>query len=171
MKLRLRMVVLALLTVLFTVCGGSTSVVAQTNDPPPCPVTKPNGNSPPSQRPSSNFHGTDGLWTVLWLDGTVVFRPGGPGFVLEDGSLLMKKPWWRGVKGKLTIEGRRLDGSAPPLRARIPDGYGDTGFQATAIIFPTEGCWKVTGRAGEANLTFVTLVVKIGDGPRRPRSR
>jgi len=51
----------------------------------------------------------------------------------------------------------------PPLRARIPDGYGDTGFQATALIFPTEGCWEVTGKVGEASRTFVTRVVKVGE--------
>jgi hypothetical protein len=39
---------------------------------------------------------------------------------------------------KLTVLGKRLDASAPPLRADIPEGYGDTGFQATALIFPTE---------------------------------
>lgn len=72
----------------------------------------------------------------------------------------MKYPWWRAVVGKLTIEGRRLDAPAPPLGAWIPDGYGLTGFQATAIIFPTEGCWEVTGKAGEASLTFVMIVVK-----------
>jgi hypothetical protein len=33
-------------------------------------------------------------------------------------------------------------------------------FQASAVTFPTEGCWNVTGRAGEASLTFVTLVLK-----------
>jgi hypothetical protein len=47
----------------------------------------------------------------------------------------------------------------PPLRARIPDGYGDTGFQATALIFPTEGCWEVTGEVGDTRLTFLTPVV------------
>ena len=171
MKRRTERVALVVLTVVFSACGSSTSAAAQTNDPRPCPVTKPNGNTPPGERPSSSFHGDNGLWTALWQDGTVVFRPGGPGFVLEDGSLSMKFPWWRGVKGKLSIEGRRLDRSALPLRARIPGGYGDTGFQATGLIFPTKGCWEVIGRVGEANLTFVILVVKIGDGPRRPRSR
>ena len=52
------------------------------------------------------------------------------------------------------------------LRARIPDGYGDTGFQATALIFPTEGCGEVTGEVGETSLTLVTRVVKVGErGP------
>jgi hypothetical protein len=42
----------------------------------------------------------------------------------------------------------------------VPDGYGATGFQASAVSYPTEGCWEVTGRVGDASLTFVTLVLK-----------
>jgi hypothetical protein len=79
-----------------------------------------------------------------------------------DGALGMKWPWWRGVAGALSIEGRRLDGPAAPLRAQIPDGYGDRGFQVTGLLFPSEGCWEVTGRAGGAALTFVTRVVRTG---------
>jgi hypothetical protein len=101
----------------------------------------------------------------LWPEGTVVFRPGGPGEILPDGSLSMKFGWTRGegLRGKLKIHGRRLDATAPPLRARIPDGYGDTGFQATGLIFPTEGCWEVTGEVGVTSLTFVTRVIKVGE--------
>jgi hypothetical protein len=99
-----------------------------------------------------------------WPNGTVEFRPGGPGFVESDGSRSMKFPWWRAVGGKLTITGRRLDASAPPLRAHIPEGYGDTAFQSTALIFPTEGCWEVTGRVGDVTLTFVTRVIIVGAG-------
>jgi len=33
-------------------------------------------------------------------------------------------------------------------------------MQPTELIFPTEGCWEVTGRVGDASLTFVTLVVR-----------
>ncbi len=119
-----------------------------------CPVTEPNG-SPPRR------YGNGKLWTTLWPEGTVIFRPGGPGFVLDDGSVEMKFPWWREVQGKLTIQGRRLDTPAPPLRADIPDGYGERGFQASGIIFPTEGCWQVTGKVGDTSLTFVTRVIKV----------
>jgi len=129
-----------------------------------CVVTPPNGNTPPGERRSPFHHGNGILWTALWPEGKVVFRPGGPGFVLADGSLSMKFPWWRGVQGNLAIEGRRLDAPAPPLRATIPESYGDTGFQATGIIFPTAGCWRVTGKVGAASLTFVTLVVKLPAG-------
>lgn len=128
---------------------------------PRCEVTVANGNAPPGERPSPTYHGSGGLWTILQREGKIVFRPNGPGFVLPDGSLSWKWPWWRGVQGKLTVEGRRLDAPAPPLRAAIPDGYGDKGFQATALIFPTGGCWEVTGRVGEASLTFHMLVVQV----------
>jgi hypothetical protein len=77
----------------------------------------------------------------------------------------MKFGWTRGVRGRLRIEGRRLDAPASPLRSVIPDGYGEIGFQPTYLVFSTPGCWEVTGRVGDASLTFVTKVVKIGDGP------
>ena len=127
---------------------------------PPCPVTVPNGSTPPGEQPSPDHHGNGQLWTGLWPEGKVIFEPGGPGTIYADGFLGMKWGWWRGVEGQLTIEGRRLDAPAPPLRADIPSGYGETGFQAAGLIFPSEGCWEVTGQVGEAELTFVTLVVK-----------
>ena len=128
-----------------------------------CLVTIPNGQGPPGpELTSPNHHGGDGLWTTLWPDGVVEFVPDGPGFLLEDGSLAMKFPWWRGVIGPLEITGRRLDSSAPPLRAHIPEGYEEDGFQASSLIFSSPGCWEVTGRVGEAELTFTTLVVKKG---------
>jgi hypothetical protein len=37
--------------------------------------------------------------------------------------------------------------------------YGPIRFQASEIIFPTAGCWEVTGQVKSANLTFVTLVI------------
>jgi len=146
----------------------TTSVVpaplATTNTPSPCPVTTPNGNMPPGERPSPHYHGNDALWTVLWPGGKIFIPPDG---VLPDGSMEMKFPWWRGpgVRGELTIWGRRLDAAAPPLRAHIPAGYDDTGVQASGIMFPSEGCWEVTGREGGASMTIVTLVVRIGAQP------
>ena len=131
----------------------------------PCAVTTPNQKSAPEQR-SNDAYGSNALSVSLpWPDGTVVFRPGGPGFVLSDGALSMKFGWDRRVQGSLVIDGRRLDGPAPPLRSNIPSGYGDIGFQSTALIFPTTGCWAVTGRVGMESLTFIARVTKIGDGP------
>jgi hypothetical protein len=132
-----------------------------------CAVTSPNDVGILGQTERGSYG--NGRLSVgpfgLWPDGTVVFRPGGPGFVTADGSLGMKFGWRRGVRGRLTIEGRRLDAPAPPLRAEVSHGYDDFGFQATYLIFPAPGCWEVTGSVADTRLTFVTRVVKIGDGP------
>ena len=138
--------------------------IVQRSAPPTCAVTRPNGVRYTAE-PSGGNYGNDALVTGLWLGGKVVFKPGGAGFVLSDGALSMKFWWWRLRPGRLKLEGRRLDGPAPPMRASIPDGYGEIGFQSTALIFPTPGCWEVTGRVSDASLTFVTLVEKVGEGP------
>lgn len=145
--------------------AARTSENAVVVEPPTCKVTQANGQGTFLEGLAPELHGNALLSTGLWPDGTVVFRPGGPGFVTADGALSMKWGWRRAIRGPLRIEGRRLDDTAPPLRADIPTGYGDFGFQATALIFPTPGCWEVTGRVGTASLTFVTLVQRIGDGP------
>jgi hypothetical protein len=61
----------------------------------------------------------------------------------------------------LSIQGHQLDAPALPLRAEVPDGYGERGFQASGVIFPTEGCWEITGQVGTARLTFVNFVIKV----------
>ena len=140
---------------------------------PPCPVTVPNGSTPPGERSSPDHYGNGVLWTSLWPNGDVLISQD---LLDPDGELGMKFPWWRGIRGQLAIEGRRLDAPAPPLIADVPDGYGQTGFQASGLIFPTDGCWEITGRVDGASLTFVVRVVRIDiwepPSPRQlPRSR
>ena len=106
--------------------------------------------------------GTPRLATALPPFGVYVAVPDGqPGwaFVQRDGWIRTKVGWTR-ARGRLHIGGRRLDRVAPALQADIPTGYGTSGFQVTGLLFPTAGCWKVTGRAGGATLSFVVLVVK-----------
>ena len=113
-----------------------------------CAVTIPNN------REAKYENGA--LATTLWSLGVIVFSPSGPGTVFEDGSLGMKWHWSRLQPGQLKISGRRLDGEAPPLCADILEGYGDSGFQATGLIFPTSGCWEVTGTLGDDG--FITTL-------------
>jgi hypothetical protein len=138
-----------------------------------CNVTAPNGIVAGQSEQQHWSYGNAALSVGpfgLWPNGTVTFAPGA-GFVSRDGALVMKFGSMRGVRGRLTISGQRLDGPAPPLRSHIPCCYGEkgeTGFQASALIFPTTGCWEVTAQVGdreESKLTFITKVVKIGDGP------
>jgi hypothetical protein len=122
-----------------------------------CPLTLPNGITPPDGKAAGMNHGNGKIWTAMWPHNVVIATPD---YIEADGSVGMKWPWWRGVKGKLKISGRRLDGKAPPVTPYLPDGYGRSGFQPSGISFPTEGCWEVTGAVGDAKLTFVTLILK-----------
>ena len=121
-----------------------------------CPVTIRNGlglKRSVGESPAGS-HGNDSrtIATSLWSDGTVTFKPGGPGCIIDDEGMWMKWPWWHeGTHKRLLIEGRRLDGDAPP----------------SALIFPTPGCWQVTGKVDDQSLTFVVRAVKSGDGPPR----
>ena len=152
--------------------GALASQQPQESPATPCAVTTPNGVVADGGEIHRNSHGTAKLSVGpfgLWPDGTVVLKPGGPGFVTPEGWLGMKFGWQRSVRGRLTIKGRRLDGSAPALLAES-GGPTDTGFQATSLIFATPGCWEVTAQAGDATLTFITRVEKVGDGPTTRRA-
>jgi hypothetical protein len=122
-----------------------------------CVPTVANGRTPPGEAPQPRYHGNDALWVILPPQG--VIRPH-PSWVKANGSIHVKFPWWRATEGMLTITGRRLDARARPLTARIPPSYGTIGFQATTIVFPTRGCWSVTGRVASARLTFVVKVLR-----------
>jgi hypothetical protein len=74
----------------------------------------------------------------------------------------MKFRWFLSVDGPLEIAGRRLDAPAPPLRAAMSAQPPGAGFQPSALVFPTTGCWEVTAKASGSTLTFVTAVVKKG---------
>lgn len=101
---------------------------------------------------------------MYWDDGVLVagaMRDGSvAATVASDGTIDQKVGWWRAA-GALRIVGRRLDGAASPLRSHVPDGYGEQGFQATGLAFPTTGCWRVTGTSGSGALSYVVWVSTI----------
>jgi hypothetical protein len=135
---------------------------ASSEVPASCPVTLPSNPAfvPPGPYPEVPpgrgifWHGTPGLWTMLSPDGMVDTRD--------------KRFWWSpgfrpiGTEPPLKIEGRRLDGEAPPLaqpwvtNAHAPEFGGWT--MLIIADFPTHGCWKVTGSYGADSVTFVVWV-------------
>ena len=139
---------------------GSPSATASLADVASCPVTLPAGvASSGEERPfasSALAFGNSELWVVPLQENGVIRAD--PTMIESDGSISAKFGWWRTTPGTLTISGRRLDAPAPPLRADVPDGYGSSGFQASGVSFPTEGCWEITGTVGTATLSFVTFV-------------
>jgi hypothetical protein len=131
-----------------------------------CPVTIPNGSTPPGARPSPGHHGNGRLWTVMPLDGNLLVtnkRPGPPGttagYVHRDGSISVKWPWW-GIKSagrRLIVTGRRRGSSRVRILARIR-ARRTRHFWASVLRFQSRGCWHVTARARRARLSLVVSV-------------
>jgi hypothetical protein len=127
-----------------------------------CPVTIGHTLTTPWRQEMFGWGSAAGngkLWVGgLWPRGIIVMTPG---LMNPDGAMGMKFGWWRATSGYLTITGRRLDAPAPAATGDTsPGSYGLTGFNASGVTFPTEGCWQVTGRVGAVTFTFVTFVIK-----------
>jgi hypothetical protein len=149
------------------------SVSAQASRPDSCHVTAPNGIVAGSSERNERSHGNT-LLSVgpfgLWPNGTVVFKPGGAGFQTKEGALGMKFGWTRGIPGKISVVGHRIDADAPPLRFETnqTNDAQSTGFLASYLLFSTPGCWEVAAQVvdrEDSKITFVTRVERIGNGP------
>jgi hypothetical protein len=143
--------------------------------PAMCPVTRPPNPPfvPPSPysattSPGAFWFGTQKLWTVLPTRGE--WR-GLKGYNPTDLSYRQKLFWWRQgsywlaePRPKLTVTGRQLDASEPPLIASGPgNGYRDQNtksFMVVAVDFPTLGCWEITGDYDGDKLSYVVWVAQ-----------
>ena len=136
-----------------------------------CPVTLPNGESPPDEAASRFEFGNEDrtIFASLWPGGKVIFTPNGPGARNADGSLGMKWPWYRTIPGDVWYGGTRLDGWARPMLPQVlrgqEDGYGETGSEPGGLLFTSPGCWEVTARLNGHELSFVTLAVLVAFDP------
>jgi hypothetical protein len=133
--------------------------------PETCPVTKFSEKPfippyPYRAKPSGggSWFGSDGLWIAPPTNG-------------EIGGLREKMGWWRQGYDwhteptlKLKVTGRRLDSQAPPLDVEGPNPVGVRGYPGNymmvVLVFPTPGCWEITGRDENDELTFVISVAK-----------
>ncbi|MBV8051874.1 MAG: hypothetical protein JOZ80_11835 [Acidobacteriaceae bacterium] len=116
---------------------------------------------------SSFWFGTDRLWTSLPVGGA---WNGLPHYTPGDPTFRQKLFYWRDgydpaiePQPDLKVTGKRLDAPAPPLHVDKPtSGWvkRDQPFMLTGINFPTLGCWEITGRYKDDELTFVIWVTK-----------
>ena len=139
---------------------ATRAVVADATSNDTCPVTIPDGAHRAGDPAGLGRlgYGNGELWVGLWPHGAVRVTTAD---LNGRGEIVAKFPWDRAVRGRLRVTGVRLDRDGPSVRARLPD-YGMIGFQSSAIIFPTEGCWRIIGTIpGHAALTFVTSVAVV----------
>jgi len=143
--------------------------------PETCPVTKPYQTSlfvpPPPYTAKVGrerfWFGTDRLWTNLPVNGMLKGLPVDTSSAHPTFS--EKLFWWRqGYDGrakprpKLTVTGKRIDFPAPPLEVSPPTTaiMGNRSAMLVGIGFPTVGCWQITGRYEDDELTFVIWVAR-----------
>lgn len=150
-------------------CGSATktdsvgrSAPAASGPTGACPVTIPDGLRPPGERQRIGEHGNGVLWTELPPNGTILAKRQ---WVRADGSIRVKFPWWgsRRAGKALRIVGMSLGSRARRPRAEISVGVTSAPrFWASAVVFPGEGCWRLTATAGRASLTVAVFVAKAG---------
>lgn len=148
------------LLLLWTGLLGCTAVSAKphigANDPETCPVTEPQWVKPPEDAAVSNEPALGNYYVNE--NGTIMAAAWWYNdYFLEAGPNGNKTGWFRPAGETLTITGHRLDADAPPMEAHVPCCY-PTQFQATGLIFPTEGCWQVDATAAAESLSFVVWV-------------
>ena len=140
------------------------------HDPPvSCPITVPQNPAftPPAPYDSMGFegefwYGSNALWTAIRQNGIWEALPHNPEgytqkvFWWRDGYVWTEEP-----QPDLSVTGERLDASAPPLIAsRATNAYaGDIGSaMLVGVDLPSLGCWKITGKYRDAELSFVVWV-------------
>jgi hypothetical protein len=164
-------------------CGGDDAAprsgdASQLSGAPadPCSVTPPDG------RAVNGNHGDPAeLEVILPGSGLILGMrrgakpPPGDHLTTEDvspgGEIAIKFPWWSGhpkAADRLRISGRSLDGVAGRVRGDYPRPVSQ-GLYPGRLVFPAEGCWRVTGRTGPAKLTFVVAVVDCVREPKAHR--
>jgi hypothetical protein len=158
---------------------GNTAQGATSDKPPEsCHVTLPDGKFHAKLSVSNLgglfsggvWYGSEKLWTVLPRDG--VWRGSGPAGP-HDFAYGNKLPWgrtnppFRRRDDPLTVTGKRLDGPAPVFtETERSSGFGPD-YSGEGIMggieIPVFGCWQITGRYKDAELTFTIWVAAAAE--------
>jgi hypothetical protein len=84
----------------------------------------------------------------------------------RDGVLFNKLPWLplNGLRGELVVSGERLDAPGRMRVLGVSWGYASrgpaaSGSWASAVVFPSEGCWRISARVSDVTLSYVARVV------------
>jgi hypothetical protein len=149
---------LTMVPFLFILVACSSSTAKNTSAENSCPFIKAMWAKPPEDPavpdpPAYGYYFMNqdrSIWASAWWTESEEYS-------LRAGEEGNKIGWFRPAGAKLVITGQRLDAKAPPLEAEASCCY-PTRFQASDLYFPTEGCWEVTARAEDRELSFVVWV-------------
>lgn len=147
----------------------ATSEVVPHDPPANCPITMPQNPLfvPPAPYDSMGYdgefwYGSDSLWTAVREDGIWEALPHNPEgytqkvFWWRDGYVWTEEP-----EPALTVSGERLDAPAPPLHVSEATNAFASDIGSAMLVgvdMPTLGCWKITGKYGDAEVSFVVWV-------------
>jgi hypothetical protein len=148
---------MSLLSRIYIVCLLTCTVLTVCSRTETCPVTEP-------------------AWVLSLEDAAILDPPAYGYYYVNEDSLIWasaywpreeyplrageegnKMGWFRPAGAPMEVTGRRLDGQSLALEAEFPCCY-PTRFQASGLYFPAEGCWEVTAKAADSELTFVVKV-------------
>jgi hypothetical protein len=140
------------------------------HDPPAsCPLTVPQDPPfiPPAPYDSLGFegefwYGFTSLWTAVRQNGIWEALPH------NSNGYTQKVLWWREgyiwneePQPQLIVTGKRLDAAAPPLIASEATNAFASDIGSAMLVgvdLPTLGCWEITGKYADANLSFVVWI-------------
>ena len=136
--------------------------------PETCPVTRVTDPafSPPGKEGVSVegyfWYGSDRLWTSLPASGVWAELPRSErGYTQKIAWYSEGYSWLEEPQPELEVNGRRLDGNAPPLEApSATNAYSEELGSAilTGVNIPGGGCWEITGEYKGERLSFVVWV-------------
>jgi hypothetical protein len=140
------------------------------HDPPArCPITVPQNPPfvPPAPYDSLGFKGefwysSNSLWTAVRENGTWEALPHNPEgytqkvFWWRDGYVWTEEP-----EPDLIVTAERLDAPVPPVHASKATNAFASDIGSAMLVgvdLPTLGCWKIMGKYGDAEVSFVVWV-------------
>ena len=137
--------------------------------PASCPITVPQAPPfvPPAPYDAMGFdgefwYGSAGLWTAVRQNGVWEALPHNPEgytqkvFWWRDGYIWTEEP-----EPDLVVTGERLDESSPPLIASKATNAFASDIGSAMLVgvdLPALGCWKITGKYADTELSFVVWV-------------
>jgi hypothetical protein len=149
------------------VASGATYSTAAAED---CPVTLPNGSTPPGENSGPTWTGNAGLWTFLPIDGHLLANRRGSLPLLKPDGSVDHKILWLGRRDRTTpdlkrlrfvVTAKRLDQPAARFK-KTGRGAGWNGkalYWPMILRFPSAGCFKVVGQLSNgARLSAVMSV-------------